>query len=101
MLLWSRTPYVVNGGDILKRWTNDRFLPTPHQMINVVERPRYAVPFFFDPHFDTSIDCLPTCQTAENPPKYPPITYDDYAIWFATRDCEHQNPETTSEKVDA
>ena len=93
--------YVVNGGDILKRWTNDRFLSTPHRVINVTERPRYAVPFFFDPHFDTQIACLPSCQTADNPAKYPAIAYEDYAIWFATRNYEHQNHAATSEKVDA
>ena len=93
--------YVVNGGDILRRWTNDRFLSTPHRVINVVEKPRYAVPFFFDPHFDTSITCLPTCQSADNPAKYPPITYEEYAVWFAIRNYEHQNHAATSETVDA
>jgi isopenicillin N synthase-like dioxygenase len=27
--------YVVNGGDILHRWTNERFLSTPHRVRNV------------------------------------------------------------------
>ena len=27
--------FVVNGGDILRRWTNDRFLATPHRAINL------------------------------------------------------------------
>jgi isopenicillin N synthase-like dioxygenase len=93
--------YVVNGGDILRRWTNDRFLSTPHRVTNVIEKPRYAVPFFFDPHFDTPIRCLPSCQSASDPEKYPSITYDEYAIWFATRNYEHQNHQATSEKVDA
>lgn len=66
----------------------------------VIERPRYAVPFFFDPHFDTEITCLPSCQNSADPAKYPPITYGEYAIWFATRNYEHQNHAATSEKVD-
>jgi len=45
--------------------------------------------------------CLPNCQTADNPAKYPPITYGDYAIWFATRNYEHQNHAATSETIDA
>jgi isopenicillin N synthase-like dioxygenase len=93
--------YVVNGGDILKRWTNDRFLSTPHRVTKVIERSRYAVPFFFDPHFETQIACLPSCQSADSPAKYPPITYEEYAIWFATRNYEHQNHAAASEKVDA
>ena len=93
--------YVVNGGDILRRWTNDRFLSTPHRVTNVVRQPRYAVPFFFDPHPDTRIACLPTCQSATNPAKYPPIMYDDYAIWYATRNYEHQDHAKAAEHIEA
>lgn len=82
--------YVVNGGDILRRWTNDRFLSTPHRVINASGRERYAIPFFFDPHPDTLITCLPSCQDAASPPKYEPITYHDYAVWYARRNYVHQ-----------
>ena len=85
--------FVVNGGDILRRWTNDRFLATPHRAINASGRARYAIPFFFDTHPDTLIRCLPTCQSPENPPKYEPITYDQYALWYATRNYVHLNQE--------
>jgi isopenicillin N synthase-like dioxygenase len=92
---WFQAPsiegaFIVNGGDILRRWTNHRFLSTPHRVQNTAGVARYAVPFFFDPHPDTLIDCLPTCQDADNPPRYEPITYDDYAIWYAMRNYTHQ-----------
>lgn len=101
---WFEAPsvegaYIVNGGDILRRWTNDRFLSTPHRVINSVGRSRYAVPFFFDPHPDTMIACLPTCQSADNPPKHPPISFDEYAIWFATRNYDHQNHDAAPERI--
>ena len=35
--------YVVNGGDILHRWTNERFLSTPHRVRNVSGQVRYAI----------------------------------------------------------
>jgi len=83
--------FVVNGGDILRRWTNDRFLSTPHRVINTSGQHRYAIPFFFDTHPDTVIECLPTCQSPANPAKYPPVTYDEYALWYATRNYVHLN----------
>ena len=85
--------FVVNGGDLLRRWTNDRFLSTPHRAINASGRARYAIPFFFDTHPDTVIECLPTCQTRDNPPKYEPITYDDYALWCTRYGIMHLNSE--------
>ena len=61
---WTRRAspdaFVVNGGDILHRWTNERFLSTPHRVRNVSGQLRYAVPFFCDPNHDTMIECLPT-----------------------------------------
>lgn len=80
---------VVNGGDILHRWTNERFLSTPHRVRNVSGKLRYAVPFFFDPNHDTMIECLPTCQSFERPAKYPSVKFGDYALWFAAQRYEH------------
>ena len=81
--------YIVNGGDILHRWTNERFLSTPHRVRNVSGQVRYAIPFFCDPDHDTVIECLPSCRSADNPPKYPPIRFSDYALWFARKSYEH------------
>ena len=103
---WHDAPYVedafvVNGGDILHRWTNERFLSTPHRVRNVSGVLRYAIPFFCDPNHDFMIECLPSCQSADNPPKYPPITMGDYALWFAAQRYQHMaNAKTpTAEEV--
>jgi isopenicillin N synthase-like dioxygenase len=85
--------YVVNGGDILHRWTNERFLSTPHRVRNVSGQVRYAIPFFSDPDHDTMIECLPTCRSVDNPAKYPPIRFGDYALWFASKSYQHMADE--------
>ena len=81
--------FVVNGGDILHRWTNERFLSTPHRVRNVSGALRYAIPFFCDPNHDTAIECLQSCRSAAHPSKYPPIKFGDYALWFAAQRYEH------------
>ena len=84
---WVDVPFVpdsfaVNSGDMMDRWTNGRFKSTPHRALPPIGRHRYAIPFFLGPHVDTVIECLPTCQGQDTPPKYPPITYADYLTWW-------------------
>ncbi|MBS0641387.1 MAG: isopenicillin N synthase family oxygenase [Proteobacteria bacterium] len=68
--------FAVNSGDTLRRWSNARFLSTPHRALPPVGRHRYAIPYFLAPHLDTMIECLPTCTAPGNPPRWEPITYE-------------------------
>jgi isopenicillin N synthase-like dioxygenase len=84
---WIKAPripgsFVINAGDMCRRWTNDRFLSTQHLAINLTDRHRYSTPFFYTPHIDWPIECLPTCHGSDNPPKYPPTTYGEYRVWW-------------------
>lgn len=83
---WIPAPVIpntilVNIGDALQRWTNDRFRSTPHRVVLPDANPsrsRYSMALFCDPNPDVEITCLPTCQNADIPPLYPPIRYQDY-----------------------
>jgi isopenicillin N synthase-like dioxygenase len=87
-----RNSFAVNSGDILRRWSNARFLSTPHRALPPIGRDRYAIPFFLGPRFDQRIECLPTCTGPGNPPKWEPIVYGDWqAYWYdANYDPKHQ-----------
>ncbi|CAN5922552.1 2-oxoglutarate and iron-dependent oxygenase domain-containing protein [soil metagenome] len=76
--------FVVNSGNMLRRWSNNRCMSTPHQVVNHSPEERYALPFFFDVNRDWLMDCLPSCRSAENPFQYEPMTYADYMAWYTT-----------------
>jgi isopenicillin N synthase-like dioxygenase len=77
--------FLINSGDILKRWTNDRFLSTAHRVRNDSGRDRYAIPFFYGARDDAPVEALPTCVGPERPARYPATTYGDYQRWFRNR----------------
>ncbi len=77
--------FVVNGGQLLLRWTNDEFLATPHRAINRSGGERYALAFFCDAHIDWPIAAVPTCVGPDRPPKYPTTYYTDYMVAYQKR----------------
>ena len=88
--------FLVNSGDMLRRWTNHRFLSTPHYAINRnPARDRYAIPFFFDANIDFPMACIATCCGPDNPPRYEPITYAGYMEWFSHQ-YDHVRERTSS-----
>jgi len=75
--------FVINQGDLMARWTNDRWLSTLHRVANPPEEAkggsrRLSIVFFHHPNYDATVSCLPTCIAAGGKPKYEPITVSDY-----------------------
>jgi isopenicillin N synthase-like dioxygenase len=71
--------FVVNLGDLMMHWTNDRWVSTLHRVVNpprdrALGSQRLSLVFFHQPNYDALIECLPGCQGPGRPAKYPPVT---------------------------
>ena len=77
--------FVVNAGDLMARWTNDRWRSGVHRVINPPRDAhgstrRVSLVFFSEVNEDAMIECLPTCHSAANPAKYPPISAEAHRL---------------------
>lgn len=82
--------FVVNIGDMMQRWTNGRFVSTPHRVANRSGaggagagragegRGRISVPFFANPDYAAVVAPLPGCVTADRPAAYEPLACGPY-----------------------
>lgn len=71
--------FVVNVGDALQRWTNDRWRSTLHRVVvpplgDRSDATRQSIAFFHNANWDATLACLPTCCDAEHPARYEPVT---------------------------
>ena len=82
--------FLINLGNIMRRWSNDRFLSTPHGVLNDSGTDRYSIAYFHSPNVDSVIECLPSCVGADNPPRYPPAVYRDLVLDFYRANYFHQ-----------
>ncbi len=71
--------FVVNIGDLLMRWTNDRWVSNTHRVINPPREVagaarRLSIAFFHHPNYDAEIECIAPPGEA----KYPPVGSGEY-----------------------
>ena len=68
--------FVVNIGDLMARWTNDRWRSTLHRVVEPVEAGgarRQSMPFFHNANWDAAVTCLPSCLTPGTAAIHPPV----------------------------
>lgn len=66
--------FVVNIGDLLMRWTNDRWVSNVHRVANppdeaAARSKRLSIAFFHHPNYDALVECIAPAGRA----KYPPV----------------------------
>ena len=72
----SKGTIVVNMGDVMQVWTNDRYRAAIHRVLPMTNRDRISIPLFFHPAKDTLIE--PIADLVQDKALYRPFTWDDY-----------------------
>lgn len=73
--------FVLNIGDLLAQWTNDRWRSTLHRVVPPSgdgPAKRRSAAFFHDGNHDALVECLSTCCSEDNPPRYAPVLAGDH-----------------------
>jgi len=79
---WRAVPpvegaFIVNIGDLMARWTNDRWVSTLHRVANDgAEAARQSLAFFHQPNWHAEITCLIDGARA----KYPTVKSGPYLM---------------------
>lgn len=72
---------IVNTGEFMHRWTNGRFIATPHRVVPP-KNDRYSIALFFNPNWDAEAVPLDTCTSEDNPAQFEPMNIHDYLDWY-------------------
>ncbi len=67
---------VVNLGDAMQVWTNDRYRAAVHRVVPMTDSDRYSIPLFFNP--PASAVVAPIDDLVDNTPLYRPFTWREF-----------------------
>ena len=75
---------VINVGDMLSRYTNNKLKSTIHKVVNPPKdqwkKSRYSIPFFLHPIGNMKLNVLDSCIDKDNPKKYEDISAHDFLV---------------------
>jgi isopenicillin N synthase-like dioxygenase len=77
--------FVINLGDLMQRWTNDRWVSTLHRVVNPSRQEggmarRQSLAFFHQPNWSAEISCLDACLPPGQKPKYDSVLSGPYLM---------------------
>jgi len=70
--------FIINIGDLMAMWTNDHWVSNLHRVGNppkdfAQSTRRLSIAYFAHANYDAMIRCIPTCMSADNPARHPPV----------------------------
>jgi isopenicillin N synthase-like dioxygenase len=77
---------VVNIGDIVQVWSNDRYFAALHRGLANPNAERFSAPFFFNPAYSAAYAPLPSTVDASHPPRYHTINWGEFRARRAAGD---------------
>jgi len=84
---------VINIGDIVQVWSNDRYKASLHRVVANAQAQRFSAPFFFNPAYQSNYAPLPTTVDAAHPARYRPINWGEFRRLRADGDYADQGEE--------
>ncbi len=76
--------FIVNIGDLMAVWTNERWKSTKHRVrVPPADRrqtPRVSFPYFHQPNWTAVVECLDSCLDDDEDPLYEPVTSGKYLL---------------------
>ena len=86
---WTPAPvvtdaFIVNIGDLLARWTNDRWVSTLHRVsdagLDSAAPRRQSIAYFMNPDYDARIETIATCLDSAGGSRYGPVSAGEYLM---------------------
>lgn len=88
---WIKAPlvkdgFIINIGDLLSHWTNDRWVSTMHRVIEPEQSgagagaKRQSIAYFMNPNYDAVIKTIPTCLDSNGNSAYEPVLAGEYLM---------------------
>ncbi len=77
---------VINIGDVVQVWSNDRYMAALHRVLASGATPRFSVPFFLNPAYRADYAPLPTTVSANHPARYRAINWGEFRARRAAGD---------------
>ncbi|MFM7126063.1 MAG: 2OG-Fe(II) oxygenase family protein, partial [Actinomycetota bacterium] len=67
---------VVNLGDCMQAWTNDRYRAAVHRVVPMTRSRRFSIPYFANPSRETTVE--PVAELCDDGPRYRPFAWREF-----------------------